>query len=230
MDTREFLKKYGKFLALILSILVVMGSFFAGWILTVSSPLFVFLIFKFLGVWRNKTRVIYGVPAIAIGAILFFLAFSYQIANVEVQEFDSYHGNFHVVVKPYSTTDFSRNTSIVITYNNETNQSLYYEITSTYTQKAYAKGYLNGTVMDNKTVYRLNMTFKQGIYYIILKMDNTTDYGGEIIRDYPNNLFGYFVYYSGLWVILWLSMLYILLIFGVHMIRKSMELRSLRYE
>lgn len=231
MDFIAMLKQYRWHLvAMVVSIPIVTGSFFVGWITTVTTPLFVFLVFKFLKVWRNKHRAIFGVPAIFVGGLLFFLIFSYQIANVEVQEFNSYHGYYHVTISPYSTTDFSRVTRIEIVYNNATNEQLHYFINSTYTNTVVKEGDLEGTIKNNKTVYHLNVTLGRGVYVLVLKMNNTTDYGGEIIRDYPNNLFSYFFYYNGLWVILWLEMLYVLLLFGVEMIRRSMDLRSLRYE
>ena len=150
MDVKDLVRRYRIPIAFAISLAVVTASFFAGWITMLTSPLFVFLVFKFLGVWRNKERAIYGSSAIAVGAVIFLLVLSQQMANVEVQEFDSYTGNYHIKIQPFATTDFDRETSIVITYHNETNQPLRYEIKSVYDGSEYASGYLNGTVMDGK--------------------------------------------------------------------------------
>ena len=215
-------------LAFFLSIVAVVGSFFAGWLLIIISPLFVFLIFKLLRVWKNKERLAYGIPAIVIGILLFFFIFSYQMANVDVQKYT--YGNYEITVEPYSTPNYTKPAHVEIIYNTATNASLYYQINDTKTSKMVKSGHVDGTVSGNKTYYSFNVTMPKGIYYMKFKVGNNTTYGGEIIREQPDGLFSYFLFMSGGYLIGLLSILYTLLIFGVHAIRKTQEIAKLRNE
>ncbi|NPA74864.1 MAG: hypothetical protein GXO25_02135 [Euryarchaeota archaeon] len=225
----SLIKKYWRQIAsFLLSIGAVLGSFFAGWLLIVLSPIFVFLIFKFLGVWKNKERLGYGLAALLIGILLFFFIFSYQMDNVETQKYE--YGNYEIVIHGYSTPNASRPAYISVTYAKATNATLNYEVVNTETQKVFKRGYVIGTISNNKTHYYFNVTVTKGIYFLKLQVGNDTSYGGEILRAEPSELFHYFLFMSGGYVIVLLAVLYSLLIFGVHSIRRTQELNRLRYE
>ena len=214
-------------LSFVLSILAVTGSFFVGWILTVISPIIVFLIFKFLKVWKNRERLAYGIPAIIIGVVLFFFIFSHQVANVDMQTFSM--GDLQVKVHGYSSTDFNKIATLEVVYAHATNSTLYYVVNNTITGHVVESGAVNGTIKDNKTYYRFSLNTTEGIYNVKITVNNALIYG-EIIRETPDKLFQYFIYFSGFAIMALLSILYGLFIFGVHTIRRSKEMMRLRYE
>ncbi len=228
MELPKSVEKYKRPISFVIAILVVTGSFFAGWLLTVLSPIFVFLVFKFLMVWKTKERLGLGIPAIIIGIVLFFFIFSYQVANVEMQEFSN--NGVEIKIVPYSTTDFNHSAKIDVTVNEATNEPLYYQINNTVTGKTVASGSVNGTVSNGHTHYTFTVNPGKGIYAVKIIAHNKPPVYGEIIRERPNQLFQYFIYYSGGYIIVLLSILYSLFIFGVYIIRRNKELMRLRYE
>lgn len=225
--TKAVMGQKMQILSFVIAILVVTGSFFVGWLLTVLSPIFVFLIFKFLKVWKNKERLAYGIPAIIIGVILFFFIFSHQVANVESQQFTM--GDLDVKIIGYSSTNFTKPAEVDVVYAHATNASLHYVVNNTITGKVLDSGYVNGTIKNNKTYYSFTVNTTQGIYNVKIMVNNALVYG-EIIRENPDQLFKYFIYFSGIYVMAILSILYGLFIFGVHIIRRSKDMMRLRYE
>ncbi len=225
MDIKKYWRQVAAFL---ISLGVVVGSFFAGWLFTVLSPLFVFLVFKFIGVWKNKERITYGLAAIILGIILFFFLFSYQMADVPVQKYS--YGNYEITISDYSTPDASVPAHVTVIYKTGVNATLHYEVVNTETKKVYTHGYVWGNITNNKTSYTFNVSVPKGIYFLKLEIGNDTAYGGEILRADHGMLFHYFLFMSGSYVIVLLSILYSLLIFGVHSIRKAQDINALRYE
>ncbi len=227
MELPESIKRFKHPISLTLAILVVTGSFFAGWFLTVLAPIFVFLVFKLLYVWKTKERLALGITALIIGTLLFFFIFSYQVSDVEMQKFTS--GGMEITIKPYSSMDFNKSATIQVVVPMATNSTLYYEVNSTATKQAIEKGYVNGTISGNVTRYIFNVSMSEGIYFVKFVVDERVGYG-EIIRETPNKLFNYFLTSSGGYVIGLLIILYVLFVFGIHLVRKNKELMSLRYE
>ncbi len=228
MNFIEILKNQKmQMLSFVISIFVVAGSFAAGWLLTVLTPLFVFLIFKFLKVWRNRERLAYGLAAIIIGTMLFFFIFSHEVANVDTQKFG--RGNLTVKITGYSSTDFNKPAVVDVIYKGKVNTTLYYEVNRTTDGSMVKSGYVNGTVQNGETHYHFTLNVTEGIYYVKIVVNKDVVYG-EVLRETPDNLFVNFIKFSGLYVIGILGVLYSLFIFGVYMIRKNQELMALRYE
>ncbi len=215
-------------LAFLISLGAVVASFFAGWLFIILSPVFVFLIFKFLGVWKNKERLAYGLTAIFLGIIIFFFLFSYQMQEVPVQKYT--YGNYDIVIHNYSTPDPNVPARVDVEYKSSANATLHYEIINSETHRLYNSGYVRGNVTGNVTHYSFTLTVDRGIYYLKFEINNDTTYGGEIIRADHGMLFNYFLFMSGGYVIVLLAVLYSLLIFGMYSIRKAQEMTRLRYE
>ncbi len=230
MDMISLFKSQKKqIIAFFLSILVVIACFYGGWILVVLSPVIVFLVFKFLKVWKSKERVAYGLPAIIIAVALFMLIYAYQVSDIPSQKFYSGDNLMEITVSPYTTTDFSKNFSIQVIYSKATNSTLHYEIWDSIHNQLIDSGNLSGIIKDNKTYYSLTRSLGEGIYSLNFKVNNDVVYG-EMIKEKPEKLYQYFMYYSGFMIIGLLSILYLLFIFGVHIIRRGKEMAKLRYE
>ena len=222
-DTRKYEKQL---MAFGISVLITIGCFFAGWLLIIISPIIIFLIFKILKVWKTKERLVYGIPAIIIGILIFFLIFSYQMSDISSQTFSG--DNISLTVKPYSTSNFNKNFTMDIIYKNATNSTLHYEVRDSLSNKTVATGELTGEIKNNKTHYRINLNLGKGIYSMKLNVENHTLYG-EMIKEKPNDLFYYFIYFSGIYIMFILSALYGLFIFGVHIVRRGRDMMAMRY-
>ena len=212
-----------------LSILVVIACFYGGWILVVLSPVIVFLVFKFLKVWKSKERAAYGTFAIIIGVAIFMLIYAYQICDIPNAKFYTDDKAVVVTVTPYTTTDYSKNFSIHIIYNKVTNSTVHYKIQDAIHNRVVDEGNLSGVTKDNKTYYNFTHSLHEGIYSLEFSVNNHVVYG-EVIKEKPERLYQYFMYYSGFLIIGLLSILYLLFIFGVHIIRRGKEMARLRYE
>ncbi len=230
MDVVSLFKSQKKqIIAFFISILVVIACFYGGWILVVLSPVIVFLVFKFLKVWKSKERVGYGLPAIIIAVAIFMLIYAYQTSNIPSQKFYSDDNALEVAVSPYTTTDYSKNFSIYIVYNKMTNSTMHYQILDAIHNQVVDHGNLSGVIKDNKTYYNLTRSLGEGMYSLEFSVDNHV-VSGEIIKEKPEKLYQYFMYYSGFLIIGLLSILYLLFIFGVHIIRRGKDMARLRYE
>jgi len=219
-------KKYGKpLIAFAISTAVVFGSMNV-WILTIASPIFVLLVFKVLGVWRSKERGIYGSIAIVLGIMLFFLAFSYHVGNVPQGTFEK--NGIKVIVEPYSTDNMNTKFNITATYQKATNSSMSYEATDISSHLVVNRGIVNGTVESNKTLYHFQLNLPKGIYNITLTVDNNTIYISAI-KEEPIELFKRYVIGPGAYLSMLLASLYILLVMGIHIMRKGYKM-GLRYE
>ena len=228
MDVRLNIKNYKKqLMAFGISILITAGCFFAGWLLIIISPLIIFIIFKMLKVWKTKERLLYGIPAIIIGILIFFVIFSYQMSDVSSQTFSGDH--MSATVRPYSTTHMERNFTMVVKYKSATNSTLHYEVTNSFSSKVIESGNVSGVIKNNETHYRFNLTLGKGIYLVKMQVGNHTVYG-ELIKEKTDELFYNFIYYSGLYIMFILSTLYGLFIFGVHVVRRGRDMMAMRYE
>ncbi len=219
-------KKYGKpLIAFVISVAVVFGSMNV-WILTIASPIFVLLVFKVLGVWKSKERGIYGSVAIILGVMLFFLAFSYHVGNVPQGNFE--RNDIKVIIEPYSTSNMNAKFNITATYQKVTNSSMNYEITDISSNLVVDKGYVNGTIENNKTFYHFQLNLPKGIYNITLSVNNSSIYISAI-KEEPIELFKRYVVGPGAFLSLLLASLYALLVMGIHIMRKGYKM-GLRYE
>ena len=219
-------KKYGRpLIGLALSIAVIFGSMNI-WILTIISPVFVFLIFKFLGVWKSKERGIYGSIAIIIGIMLFFLAFSYHVSDVPQGSFTK--DGFKVTIEPYSTTNMNAQFNITTRYNETTNSSLNYSVMDQTMHRVVERGNVSGIVKDNATFYYIQLNLSKGIYTINLSVNNKTILISAV-KETPTALFGRYVRGPGLWLSLLLVSLYVLLIIGIHITRRAYKMGLRKY-
>ncbi len=192
------------------------------WLLTILSPIFVFLILKLFKIWRSKERLAIGVPAIALGIMLFFGVFSYQISDISVQHFENYTHTLKATVVPYSTQDISRTVYINTTYSKPTNGSLSYVVQEARQKKVVTFGEVKGNISGNVTEFHLALQLPKGVYAINLTVDNESMIVSTL-REGPWDLFILYLYFPGLYLILLLSSLYALFIFGVHIIRKGQK-------
>ena len=212
------------------SFLATAGCFFVGWILIIISPVIVFIIFKVLKVWKSKERIGYGIPAIIIGSLLFFAIFAYQMTDIPSQKFTD--ENMSGVIKPYSTSDFEKDFNVEITYKNTTNNTLHYVVNDALSNEEILEGDVTGEIKNNETKYKFNITVEKGIYLMRVYIGNDTNNSLylEMIKEKTSDFFYYLLYFSGVYVISILSVLYGLLIFGVHIIRRGREMMEMRYE
>ncbi len=222
----DALKKYGKLLlGFAISTAVVFGSM-NMWLLTVISPVFVFLIFKALKIWKTKERGIYGVPAIVIGITLFFLAFSYHVASVPQGDFEN--ENMKAVIEPYSTSNMSAIFDVTATYKGVTSQNLSYVVTDLDSNLVVKRSEVSGMVSGNLTVYHFQLNLPRGIYNITMKVNNKSLFISAVKED-PVSLFQRYMIGPGMYLAFLLSALYLLLIIGIHIMRKGQKMGR-RYE
>ncbi len=227
MDKKFDIRNYEKqFIGFGISILITIGCFFAGWLLIIISPIIIFLIFKALKVWKTKERLVFGISAILIGILIFFLIFSYQMSDISSQTFSE--GSINAVIKPYSTSDFDKNFTIEVVYKNATNSTLHYDVKDSFSNKTVSSGELVGKILNNETHYKFNLTLGRGIYSLKLSVEDHILYG-EMIKEKPNDLFYYFIYFSGIYIMFILSALYGLFIFGIHIVRRGRDMMAMRY-
>ncbi len=215
--------------AFFLALLVEIACFFGGWILIILSPIVVFFVFKLLKVWKNKERVAYGLPAIIIGVAIFMLIFAYQMSDTPSQRFISPDKDLELTVKPYITSNYSSNFTFEVIYKGVTNFTMQYEIRDEINNRIIEIGNISGITKNNATHYTLTKDLGEGIYLLKFQV-NKTEVEGEVIKATPGKLYQYFMYYSGIMIIALLSILYLLLLFGVHIIRRGKEIARLRYE
>ncbi len=222
------LKKYKMpIIGLLLSILVVFASMNI-WILTILSPIFVFLVLKFLKIWRSKERLVIGIPAIFLGIMLFFAVFSYQISEVPKQHFSTLDNSLEVTVSPYITSDFSKRVYINATYEKGTNSSLSYVVRDMHDRKVISFGEVEGNVSGNITSYHLILNLTKGIYAINLTVENTTLVVAAL-KAKTLDIFLLYLKTPGVYLMVLLSSLYALFIFGIHIIRKAQK-KGMVYE
>ncbi len=228
VDIISLLKSQKKqIIGFFLALLVEIACFFGGWILIILSPVIVFFVFKLLKVWKNKERVAYGLPAIIAGVAIFMLIYAYQVSDIPSQRF--MEENLELVVEPYTTTDYSSNFSFQVVYHKITNSTAVYEIKDVIRNKVVDSGNISGAYKNNATYYTLTESLGEGIYSVKFTVNGNTVYG-EVIKENPEKLYQYFMYYTGIMIIVLLSILYLLLLFGVHLIRRGKEMAKLRYE
>ncbi len=214
----DFSVKYGRLIAgFIISTAVVFGSMNV-WILTILSPILVFLIFKVLKVWRTKERAIYGVPAIILGVLLFFLAFSYHVGAVPQGNFEN--ESLKAVIEPYSTSNMSAVFKVKATYNGTTQENLSYVVKNIDSGTVFQRGSVNGTVRGNSTLYKFNLSLPRGIYNVTIHVGNAT-LSISAVKESPLGLFERYLMGPGLYLSLLLSSLYMLFIIGIQIMRKG---------
>ena len=211
----------------LLSTLVVFGSM-NFWLLTVSSPFFVFLVFKMLKVWKTKERIVYGVPAIILGIMLFFLAFSFHIVGTPEGYFISQDGSMEATITPYSTDDPAQNFTVEVLYKNITDKDLNFQVKDVLSGYIVARGSVEGVVSNGSTLYRFTIEPDMGLYDITLSV------GNEImvisaLKTTPMHLFGIYLKTSGLMISMLLTGLYLLLMYGIHVVRTGYKLGG-KYE
>ncbi|OYT59348.1 hypothetical protein B6U71_02860 [Euryarchaeota archaeon ex4484_178] len=207
-------------LAFVVSIGIMFGSMHL-WILTIASPVFIFLVFHFLKVWKTKQRLLLGVPAIIIGVILFFLVFSYSVANMPTGSFEN--DDLKATISPFSTSNMNAKFNVTVVYGDITNHTLGYEVKDMYSELVIERSEVVGNVTGNSTVFSFSLDLPQGIYNITFKVENST-LSISAIKEDPMSLFSIYVMGSGIYLSLLLSALYSLLIFGIHVMRKGYKM------
>jgi len=207
-------------LAFIVSIGIMFGSMHL-WILTIAAPVFIFLVFHFLKVWKTKQRLVLGVPAIVIGVILFFLVFSYTVANMPTGSFEN--DDLKATISPFSTSNMNAKFNVTVVYGDITNHTLGYEVKDIYSGLVIERSEVVGNVTGNSTVFSFSLDLPQGIYNITFKVENST-LSISAIKEDPMSLFNIYVMGPGLYLSLLLSALYSLLIFGIHVMRKGYKM------
>ncbi len=201
----------------IISTLVVFGSMNV-WVLTVSSPFFLYLVFKMLGVWKTNERIIYGVPAIILGVLLFFLAFSVHIMGTPQGDFRSEDGSIHAIIKPYATDDMSRSFQIEVTYRGVTEESLGYKVEDIFSKRIVERGEVQGEVQGNLTKFSFQINPPKGLYDITLSVGNKS-FVISAVKTTTLDLFWIYLKSSGLMISMLLTGLYLLLMYGIHVVR-----------
>jgi len=217
------IKKYQMhIIGFIVAILAVFASMYV-WLLTIISPIFVFLILKFFKIWRSKERLMVGIPAILIGIILFFGVFSYQISDISTQNFENSTHTLKATVVPYSTEDASKAVYINTTYSKPTNSSMSYIVKEAKDQRVLTSGEVKGNVLDNVTEFHLTLKLPKGIYAINLTVENET-ITASALRETTFEIFRLYLYFPGLYLMFLLSSLYALFVFGIHIIRRGQKM------
>ena len=222
-------KKYRyHILAFFLIIGVSFGSMYI-WALTIIMPIFAFLVLKLFKIWRSKERLAIGIPAMAIGIILFFGFLSYQISDLSTYQTENVVHTLKVQIAPYTTSDLTKNFTINAIYKKAVNNTLKYEVTSQNPSKILESGEVSGIIVDNTTRYNFTLSLPRGIYTINLTVENTTVFIGAI-KATPGDLFGMYMRNTAPMLIGLLSALYILFIYGVYMIRRGKKMREKIHE
>jgi hypothetical protein len=207
-------------LAFVISIGIMFGSMHL-WILTIAAPVFIFLVFHFLKVWRTKQRLALGVPAIILGVMLFFFVFSYTVANMPTGNFEN--DNLKATISPFSTSNMNAEFNVTVIYKGITNHTLGYEVKDIYSGLVIQRSEVAGNVSDNSTIFKFRLDLPQGIYNITFNVENTT-LSISAIKEDPMSLFSIYVMGPGIYLALLLSALYSLLLFGIHVMRKGYKM------
>ncbi len=213
----EIPKRLAPILGLIVSTLVVFGSMNL-WLLTVSSPFFIFLVFKMFGVWRTKERVVYGVPAIILGVMLFFLAFSFHVVGIPQGDFENENHTLHATIVPYSTENPGEEFDITVNYSGATDRELLFSVRDVQSGIIVDRGSVEGIVEGNKTIYNFTINPDPGLYDITLSVGNES-LVISAVKTTPTNLFLVYMRTSGLMISMLLTGLYLLLLYGIHVVR-----------
>ncbi len=222
-------KKYRyHILAFFLIIGVSFGSMYI-WALTIIMPIFAFLVLKLFKIWRTKERLLVGIPAMAIGIILFFGFLSYQVSDLSTYQIENTEHTLKAQISPYTTSDLTKNFTVTATYKKAVNNTLKYEVTSQNPYKMVESGEVSGIIVDNTTRYNFTLSLPKGIYNINLTVENATVFIGAI-KATPADLFGMYMRSAAPMLIGLLSALYILFIYGVYMIRRGRKMREKMYE
>jgi len=205
----------------VISLLVVFGCMNI-WTLTILSPIFVFIVLKFLKIWKSKERLLIGIPAIFVGIILFFAVFSYEISDVPIQNFESSSHSIKATVIPYSSQNTFQKTYINVTYNGITNSTLKYRVEEAKKKIVVVSGEVKGNISGNVTEYTVALNLKKGVYAVNLTVGNDTLIVSAL-RLNTWDIFILYLYFPGMYLMFLLSSLYALFIFGVHIIRRGQK-------
>ncbi len=217
----------GKYKMHILAFAVSTGIMFGSmhlWILTIASPVLIFLVFHFLKVWKTKERLLWGIPAIVLGIVLFFFVFSYTVANMPTGSFEN--DGLKAEIEPFSTSDMEKEFKITVVYKGVTNHSLGYQVMDIYSGLVVDRSQVEGNVTDNTTVFHLSLNLPKGIYNITFSVENAT-LSISAIKEDPMSLFNIYMLGPGVYLSLLLSALYALLLFGIHVMRKGYKMGAM---
>ncbi len=210
-------------LAFGISIAIMFGSMHL-WILTIASPVFIFLVFHFLKVWKTKERLAWGIPAVAIGIILFFFIFSYTVADMPTGNFEN--DDLKATIEPFSTSDMDSVFKVTVIYKGVTNHSLGYEVMDIYSGLVVQRSEVFGNVSHNTTIFHINLDLPKGVYNITFSVENAT-LSISAIKEDPMSLFSIYMLGPGVYLTLLLAALYSLLIFGIHVMRKGYKMGAM---